>query len=134
MKPPIAIRIVLVIAAVILSGSATYQLANPVGWYWAVPGVPLTGPFNPHFVRDIGAAYLAAVLGFVWFAWRPRQGWPALVAAALFLTLHAAIHVYDEACSSDPLGALKRDAFAIHLIAVLALASAILFRPKETHQ
>jgi hypothetical protein len=114
-----------------LSGSAVYQLVDPLGWYWAVPGVPLTGPFNPHFVRDIGAAYLAAVLGFVWFAWRPRQGWPALAAAAVFLVLHAAIHLYDEACSANPFAAVSRDALGIHLIAILALASAVLFRPKE---
>src|SRR5205085_2442465 len=104
---------------------------DPLGWYWAVPGVPLTGPYNPHFVRDIGAAYLATVLGFVWFAWRPRHGWPALAAAATFLTLHALIHVYDEACSANPFAAIQRDAFAIHLIALLALVSAILLRPKE---
>ena len=97
----------------------------------AGPGIFLPSLPNPHFVRDIGAAYVAAVLGFVWFAWRPRQGWPALVAAAVFLTIHAGVHVYDEACSSDPLGAIKRDAFAIHLIALLALVSAVIFRPKE---
>ena len=28
---------------------ALIQLASPLAWYNAVPGVPLTGPFNPHF-------------------------------------------------------------------------------------
>jgi hypothetical protein len=36
------------------------MLAVPDAWYGLVPGVPQTGPFNPHFVRDIGAAYLVA--------------------------------------------------------------------------
>jgi hypothetical protein len=131
MKPQIVFRVLLGLAAVVLAGSAVYQLADPLGWYWAVPGVPLTGPFNPHFVRDIGAAYLAAVLGFVWFAWRPRQGWPALVAGSVFLTLHAAIHVHDEACSADPLAALKRDFVGIHLFALLAVVAAIACRPAK---
>ena len=34
------------------------MLANPDAWYGLLPGVVQTGPFNPHFVRDIGAAYL----------------------------------------------------------------------------
>jgi hypothetical protein len=132
MKPQTAARIVLGLAAVVLAGNAIFQLARPQDWYWAIPGVSLTGPYNPHFVRDIGAAYVAVVLGFAWFAWKPRQGWPALVAAAIFLTLHAVIHVRDEACSADPFAAVKRDAFGIHFFALLALASAFFFRPKES--
>ena len=30
------------------------MLLAPEAWYHAVPTVPGTGPFNPHFVRDIG--------------------------------------------------------------------------------
>ncbi len=47
-----------------LAVNALIQLALPLAWYDAVPGVPLTGPFNPHFVRDIGMAYLVVVLGW----------------------------------------------------------------------
>jgi hypothetical protein len=45
--------------------------------------VTATGPYNPHFVRDIGAAYLVTGLGAAWFAWKPREGWPALLALAV---------------------------------------------------
>jgi hypothetical protein len=133
MKPPIVLRIVLVLAALVLSGSAVYQLVNPLGWYWAVPGVPLTGPFNPHFVRDIGAAYLATVLGFVWFAWRPRQGWPALVAAAVFLILHAAVHVYDATCGATPLADVQRDFVGVYVLAAIPLLLAIFRKPRRPH-
>jgi hypothetical protein len=34
------------------------MLASPEGWYLAVPGVTTTGPFNQHFVRDIGLIFL----------------------------------------------------------------------------
>ncbi|KRR25329.1 hypothetical protein CQ14_10070 [Bradyrhizobium lablabi] len=61
-------------------------------WYGTAPGVPDTGPFNPHFVQDIGAAFLAAGLALAARAWRPRY-WPAAVAGAGFLVVHALLHV-----------------------------------------
>ena len=86
-------RWVAVALALVLGGNALAMLINGLAWYGAVPGVTSTGPYNAHFIRDIGAAYLVAALGLAWFAWRPREGWPALAAGAAFLTLHAAIHV-----------------------------------------
>ena len=81
------------VLAAVLGANGLVMLFASLWWYGAVDGVKETGPFNPHFVRDIGAAYLVAASGLAWYAWRPVQGWPALVAGAAFLTLHAAIHV-----------------------------------------
>src|SRR4026209_2266576 len=50
-------------------------------WYETVPGVSETGPFNPHFVQDIGIAFLVAGLALAARAWRPRYR-PAAVAGA----------------------------------------------------
>lgn len=72
------------------------MLADGPRWYASVPGVTHTGPFNPHFVADIGAAFLAAGLALMARAWRPRY-WPAALAGAGFLGLHALIHVADVA-------------------------------------
>ena len=37
--------------------NALWMLAGPLHWYRELPAaVPDTGPFNPHFVRDIGWA------------------------------------------------------------------------------
>ncbi|KRR27138.1 hypothetical protein CQ13_21955 [Bradyrhizobium retamae] len=66
-------------------------VAGPL-WYETVPGVPDTGPFNPHFVQDIGAAFLVAGLALAARAWRPRY-WPAAVAGAGFLAAHGLIHL-----------------------------------------
>ena len=57
-------------------------LAGP-RWYESVPGVTETGPFNPHFAQDTGAASLVAGLPLGLRAWRPRY-WPAAVAAAVY--------------------------------------------------
>jgi len=70
------------------------MLAAPALWYDSVPGLAHTGPFNPHFVADIGAAYLVASLALMARAWRPRY-WPAAVAGAGFMVAHALIHVAD---------------------------------------
>nr|QQZ49458.1 hypothetical protein JKL49_21100 [Phenylobacterium glaciei] len=87
---------------------------------------------QPHFVRDIGAAYLVTALGLAWFAWRPAQGWPALVAGAVFLALHSGIHLFDASCSASPLANLIRDLPGVFLPTLLAAWIALVRRPKES--
>jgi hypothetical protein len=127
-------RILAAALAALIAANALFQFVAPLTWYDAVPGVAATGPFNPHFVRDVGAAYLTSALGLAWFAWRPAQGWPALVAGAVFLTLHAAIHVYDAGCGSSPLADVTRDFTGVYLTAAIALALALLRRPAPRTQ
>ena len=117
-------RIIAVVLAVILGGNGLFMLGAPLTWY--------TGAFNPHFVRDIGAAYLVAALGLAWFAWRPAQGWPALTAGALFLTLHSGVHLFDASCSASPLGDLIRDFPGVFLPTLLAAGIAFVRRPMES--
>ena len=69
-------------------------------WWDSVPGVPDTGPFNPHFVQDVGAAFLAAGVAQGLRAWRPVY-WPAALAGSLFLAAHAAIHLVMIASGHD---------------------------------
>jgi hypothetical protein len=118
-------RIVATVLAVILAANGLAMLFAGSWWYGVVPGVTATGPYNPHFVRDIGAAYLATGGGLGWFALRPREGWPALVGAAAFLTLHAAIHVFDAVCGTKPLADVARDFAGVYLPAILAFAIAL---------
>lgn len=105
--------------------SAAWQLAAPMAWYEATPGVVATGAFNAHFVRDIGAAYLTAAAGLTAFAWRPRAARPALLMAASFLALHAAIHVFDAVCGARPLKDTLRDFAGVHLVALVTLGLAL---------
>lgn len=48
--------IALAALAAVLNGGV--MLAVPLDWYVAVPTVRFTGLPNPHFIRDIGLAYL----------------------------------------------------------------------------
>jgi hypothetical protein len=95
-------------------------LAGP-SWYASVPGASETGPYNPHFVQDIGAAFLVAGLALAVRAWRPRY-WPAAVAGAGFLAVHALLHLIMIASGHDHHAA--SDLAAIVLPSALALYSA----------
>ena len=68
------------------------MLSAGPSWYANVPGAAETGPYNPHFIQDIGAAFLVAGLALGARAWRPAY-WPAAVAGAAFLAAHALIHL-----------------------------------------
>jgi hypothetical protein len=98
------------------------MLIAPLWWYWAVPGVRGTGPFNPHFVKDIGAAYLVCGAGFL-----ATTAWPggwfrgAAVAGTMFLGLHAAIHLAEAFESLNPIGDIARDFAGVIAPALLAL-------------
>lgn len=117
-------RIVAVILAVLMAANGLYMLFAPLAWYNAVPGVVTTGPFNAHFIRDIGAIYLVTAGAAAWFAWRPAQGWPAVVAVALWHSLHGAVHVFDAVCGTRPVADLTRDFVGVFVPALIALALA----------
>ena len=57
--------------------NALWMLAGPMHWYTDLPAaVPDTGPFNAHFVRDIGCAFLTVGVALVWAAYAPAWRWP----------------------------------------------------------
>jgi hypothetical protein len=118
-------RITAAVLATLLGANGLTMLFAGLWWYNAVPGVIATGPYNPHFVRDIGAAYLTAAGGLGWFALRPREAWPALVAAAAFQLLHVAIHVLDALGGAMPVADVSRDFAGVYLPALLTLAIAV---------
>jgi peptidoglycan/LPS O-acetylase OafA/YrhL len=97
-------------------------------WWAGVPGVTETGPFNPHFVRDVGAGFLVAGLALAARAWRPTY-WPAAAAGAGFLAAHALIHVVMIATGHDHHAGA--DLALVVLPAALALYSA--FPDKGEH-
>jgi peptidoglycan/LPS O-acetylase OafA/YrhL len=88
-------------------------------WYASVPGASGTGPFNPHFVQDIGVAFLVAGLALAARAWRPRY-WPAAIAGAGFLAAHALIHLvaiiggHDHQAGFDLVAVVLPSAFALY--------------------
>ena len=113
-------RIVAWIVGLGLIANGLTMLAVPEAWYALVPGVAQTGPLNPHFVRDVGAAYLVAGGTLVWFA-IDRAARPAALAGAAFLAIHAAIHVWDAAAGREHAHQLLVDLPAVFLPPALAI-------------
>ncbi|MBY8822688.1 hypothetical protein [Sphingomonas colocasiae] len=107
-------------AAMLLNGIA--MLTAPLAWYGRVPGVIQTGPFNQHFIRDIGLIYAMTGIGFALGAAMPRNRLLLWSAATLFLTGHALFHFWEVAvgiCSTD---ALPRDFAGVTLPALIGLS------------
>ncbi len=99
-----------------LAANGLVMLGGPAAWYAAVPGVIDTGPFNAHFVRDIGVAYFVAGSALVWFAIKA-----AAQAGAAFLALHAAVHLWDVAAGREHVHQLLIDGPTVFLPPVLAM-------------
>ncbi len=73
-------------------GNGLFMIIAAKDWYLTAPGASDTGPFNPHFVWDIGIAFSVAGAGLIARAWRARY-WPAAVTGAAFLFGHGLIHI-----------------------------------------
>jgi hypothetical protein len=70
--------VVALILGIGLAANGSMMLAVPSAWYAIMPGVAATGPFNPHFIRDIGVAYSSAGRRWSGLRWtglpsRPRS-------------------------------------------------------------
>lgn len=117
-------RIVLMAALVLgtaMGANGLYMLYDPNAWYLAVPGVPRTGPFNPHFVRDIGLIYLLVGAAFGAGAYTKHR--TAFWAAATFwLSGHALFHLWEVAVGLCGADAIPRDFPGVTLPALAGLA------------
>ncbi|MGF7156004.1 hypothetical protein [Novosphingobium gossypii] len=98
------------------------MLVVPPEWYFAVPGVTTTGPFNQHFIRDIGMTY-----GFVGGALVMGARAPALrlvlwAAASAWLSAHALFHFWEVAVGICDPSQLVTDFPAVFTPALITVA------------
>jgi hypothetical protein len=103
-----------------LAANGLFMLADPAAWYALVPGVPLSGPLNVHFVRDIGCAYGVAGAALAAFGLDARARGAALAAGA-FLALHALVHLWDWGAGREDIFHLVADLPAVFAPPAIAL-------------
>ncbi|WP_313331224.1 hypothetical protein [Sphingobium yanoikuyae] len=118
----------LLLAALLGLGAAAngmFMLISPANWYFAVPGVTNTGPFNQHFVRDIGLIFLLVAMAMLTGIARPAARLSLWSAAALWLSGHALFHFWEVAVGICGTGALAQDFPAVTLPAILTTALAL---------
>jgi hypothetical protein len=101
--------------------NGAFMLVSPAGWYFAVPGVTDTGPFNQHFVRDIGLIFLFVGAAFLIGAARARFRVVLWATASLWLAGHALFHLWEVAVGICGPSALARDFAAVSLPALLGV-------------
>lgn len=101
------------------TANGLYMALLPRAWFNGAPGAAATGPFNPHFVSDIGFAYLAGGLALLAFAWNPRWRLAAFGASG-FLGFHALFHL-SHAAQGHAIHAATDIAVAVPALVGLAL-------------
>ena len=114
------VRALLLLLGVLHLVNGATMLIAPMSWYHAVPGVSATGPFNHHFVMDVGMAFIASG-GLLALA--ARAGVSAAkfaIAGATWPILHALIHIASWFSSGFPTE--PRLIFS-EVVGVVALAS-----------
>ncbi len=76
-------------------GNGVFMTLAPESWYWIVPGVPDPGPFNQHFIRDIGFIYVLIGAAFICGAIYTGQRFVLWLLPTAWLTCHALFHVWE---------------------------------------
>jgi hypothetical protein len=101
--------------------NGSFMLLSPHAWYLTVPGVTSSGPFNQHFIRDIGVVFLLLGAAFLVGIARPETRLFAWCAATLWLGCHALFHLWEVAVGMHGPSALARDFPAVTLPALLGI-------------
>lgn len=117
------------------AANALWMLLAPARWYHELPAhVPATGPYNEHFVRDIGCAFAVTAVALGWAALRPAVRIPLTAVATLFLVLHAALHLFDSWRGYLPAGHWRHDIAGVYLPAVASLALVAALLRQRSHE
>jgi len=111
-----------VLLGIAMEANGVFMLLSPADWYMAVPGVTSTGPFNPHFVRDIGLIFLLLGGAFLVGTALPRSRVLLWAAASIWLSGHALVHLWEGAVGICSPSVLPRDFPAVTLPAIIARA------------
>lgn len=116
------VTIIAALLAVALLANGAFMTFAPESWYWAVPGVPDRGPFNQHFVRDIGFIYLLMGIAFAAGTVYPAQRRLLWLLPAAWLTVHAAFHIWEVIVGICGPESLIEDFAGVTMPAFIAIA------------
>jgi len=97
------LRVFYIVASVLSLANGAWMLAAPASWFFHFPDrIPDTGPFNPHLVRDLGAAFTVMGLGLAWCARNPAHRRVVHLGVTAFLGMHALVHLGELLGGSMP--------------------------------
>ena len=125
MKTPLWITIVAFLLIALFIANGTFMLVAPESWYWAVPGVPDTGPFNQHLIRDVGFVYVVTGIAFALGVLQPQHRVGLWGVSAAWHICHALFHVWEVIVGICGPEALARDFMGVTLPSILAVVLAV---------
>jgi hypothetical protein len=94
-------RMLLLAIAIAWMVAGVAIFVNPTGFHDHIPGLKMMGPYNEHFIRDVGLAFLASGGATAWGAYRGRPG--VVIAGLAWPLLHAGFHLQVWAHRGFPL-------------------------------
>ncbi|MBB6521271.1 hypothetical protein [Pseudoteredinibacter isoporae] len=101
--------------------NGVFMIVAPESWYWVVPGVPDRGPFNQHFVRDIGINYALIGVSFICGAVYRKYRSLLWLFPTAWLAGHAVFHVWEVFVGICGPESLIEDFAGVTLPALLAM-------------
>ena len=108
------------VMAVISTLNGLIMLFNTDAWFHEmIPGVTNTGPFNPHFVRDVGIAFLVCGIGFFWAATHMAQAREVHWGITLFISGHALFHVVEILRGALPASHWRHDLLGVFIPGII---------------
>ena len=106
---PIVVVTLAALIGVFLFGNGLFMLLAPSTWYHFVPGVTHTGPFNQHFIRDIGLIQMFLGAAFGVGTIRPAIRFVLWAVATSWLIAHAGLHLWEVAVGICAPSTILRD-------------------------
>ena len=112
---------VAVLLGIAMEANGVFMLVLPTDLYLAVPGVTSTGPFNQHFVRDIGLIFLLLGGALLAGAALPRSRVLLWAGPSIWLLGHALFHLWEVAVGICSPSVIPRDFPAVTLPAIIGI-------------
>lgn len=104
-----------------------YIAVLPHDFYSNAPGAAATGPYNMHFIRDVGFAFLTSSLALGYGLYREQK--PLMLFGALWLLIHGLFHLTLWLVHGMPLdGAALTDAVLVIVPAIAVFTLCLRYR------
>ena len=116
-------RTLLWVAAALYGAIGTLILVAPNVFYQRVPGVVASGPYNAHFLRDVGLVFATLSVAMVVALRDRRAARTATLLSAVWLCGHALLHLVAAVAAHFPASALA-EAPGVYGPALVAIALA----------
>jgi len=118
---PIVVSTLAILNGVFLFGNGLFMLVVPLACYHFVPGVTHTGPFNQHFISDIGLIQMFLGTAFGVGMIQPASRVVLWAAATSWLIAHTILHLWEVAVGMHSPSVIGRDFPAVTLPALIGV-------------